>query len=74
MYVHVCTYGAIIKEEVMSLREWAGHRKKLAGDAGNDGCRYSTSYEILFKRMSIESAGMKREIKTGSCRSLLGVE
>lgn len=43
VYVHVCTYGAIIKEEVVSLREWAGHRKKLAGDAGNDGCRYSTS-------------------------------
>lgn len=31
-------------------------------------------YEILFKCMSIESAGTKREIKTGSCRSLLGVE
>lgn len=43
MYVHVCTYGAVIKEEAMSLREWAGHRKKLAGDDGNDGCRFSTS-------------------------------
>lgn len=31
-------------------------------------------HEILFKVLSIESAGMKREIKTGSCRSLLGVE
>lgn len=55
------------------MREWAGHRRSWQKRDRNNVNRVLT-YEILFQVKSIENAGTKRKIKTGSHRFLLGVE